>query len=232
MRILTSTNFARARKFILTEGRNLERAFFRYQFENGPKEDVLAALQAYQNADGGFGRALEPDIRTQASSAIATQHALETLRALLPVQDEMISRVVEYLVRTFDDNRAVWPIVPPQVEDALHAPWWTYATAEEGFGGYRANPTAAIAGLLQDHRSLFPDDILQQSIAQALDYLSSLPAEGVPIHDFLCFITLAESLEDVRKQIVLDKLALAIPHTIAFDMADWESYGLRPIAVA
>ncbi|MFN2189002.1 MAG: hypothetical protein ACK2T3_09570, partial [Candidatus Promineifilaceae bacterium] len=36
----------------------------------------------------------------------------------------------------------------------------------------------------------------------------------------------------VRKQIVLDKLALAIPHTIAFDMADWESYGLRPIAVA
>jgi hypothetical protein len=55
------TTFEKVRQFIYRNARPLDIARFQYHFENGTKEAVLTALVAYQNADGGFGRALEPD---------------------------------------------------------------------------------------------------------------------------------------------------------------------------
>ena len=43
------------------EARPLERALFAHAFEGGGRTAVLAALVPYQNDDGGFGHALEPD---------------------------------------------------------------------------------------------------------------------------------------------------------------------------
>ena len=53
----------RAREFIWRNGRLLDRHLFACLFDGGQREPVLAALRAYQNADGGFGNALEPDKR-------------------------------------------------------------------------------------------------------------------------------------------------------------------------
>ena len=57
------TIFNRAEKFIYNNARLLERQLFAFHFKGGSREQVLTALSAYQNADGGFGHALEPDIR-------------------------------------------------------------------------------------------------------------------------------------------------------------------------
>ena len=51
-------------------------------------------------------------------------------------------RGIEYYVATYDAADARWPIVPPAVEDAPHAPWWTYSDVEESFDGFALNPTA------------------------------------------------------------------------------------------
>ena len=61
---LATESFERARRFLKTEARSLERTLFERHFEAGPAGAVLAALAAFQNDDGGFGRALEPDVRT------------------------------------------------------------------------------------------------------------------------------------------------------------------------
>ena len=61
---------ASARAFIVAHARPLERAWYAYQFESGPAEAVLDTLAAFQNADGGFGHGLEPDVQLPNSSAI------------------------------------------------------------------------------------------------------------------------------------------------------------------
>jgi len=72
MQGLSFKQLARARGFLLTEARPLDGALFKHRFEAEPAAQVLAELGRYQNADGGFGQALEPDLRTTSSSPLCT----------------------------------------------------------------------------------------------------------------------------------------------------------------
>ena len=64
--------YEKARGFIYRNARPLDLALWKYHFENGNREDVLTALMAYQNADGGFGHALEADSFNPNSAPIQT----------------------------------------------------------------------------------------------------------------------------------------------------------------
>ena len=75
MKLLSREAFERAADFLRHGARPLERALFAHAFEDGGRTPVLAALVPYQNDDGGFGRALEPDMRAEASSVVATTRA-------------------------------------------------------------------------------------------------------------------------------------------------------------
>jgi hypothetical protein len=72
-------NFGKAETFIWENGRLLERRLFDYFFRGGSKESVLSAIKAYQNEDGGFGHALEPDLRTPESQPLYVEFGLRTL---------------------------------------------------------------------------------------------------------------------------------------------------------
>ena len=77
MKRLTQAAFQRAKTFVKEQGRDLDRRLLSYYFEGGSDVSVLAALAVYQNDDGGFGHGLEPDLRTPASSVIATTVAFQ-----------------------------------------------------------------------------------------------------------------------------------------------------------
>ncbi len=49
---------------------------------DAPRAPVLTALAAYRNSDGGYGHALEPDVRGPYSETTSTLHALEVLDEL------------------------------------------------------------------------------------------------------------------------------------------------------
>jgi hypothetical protein len=68
----TPDAYTRARAFLRRNARPLDFARFQYHFENGSQEAVLTALAAYQNPDGGFGHALEPDAWNPNSSPMQT----------------------------------------------------------------------------------------------------------------------------------------------------------------
>ena len=72
-------HFGKAAAFIWENGRLLERRLFEYYFLGGSKDGVLRALKAYQNEDGGFGHALEPDLRTPESQPLFVEFGLRTL---------------------------------------------------------------------------------------------------------------------------------------------------------
>ena len=99
MKKLSAPAYRRARDFIHAQARPLERARFAHEFEGGPRAAVLEALAAFQNPDGGYGRALEPDVRLPASSAIATLTGLDVLRELDAGADEpQLRRALAWVV--------------------------------------------------------------------------------------------------------------------------------------
>ena len=57
-------NLEGAHEFLWTHARLLERRIFEHRFQDGSAEAVERAIDAYRNADGDFGQALEPDCRT------------------------------------------------------------------------------------------------------------------------------------------------------------------------
>ena len=76
----------RARAFVAQNGRPLDRAYLDHRLAATADSAarVVAELTKFQTVEGGFGRALEPDVRTPAPSAIATSIAFQYLRGIEP----------------------------------------------------------------------------------------------------------------------------------------------------
>lgn len=160
----------RARLFVAAKGRLLDAVLLQYALGEGSASDALVALAPYQNDDGGFGHGLEPDLRTPASTAIATATALQILRRVqAPADHPLVQDVVDYLVATVDRAQGVWPIIGPEVDEAPHAPWWSFGPdLAATWNGFRFNPTAGLLAGLIDYAPLVPADLLADLQARML----------------------------------------------------------------
>ncbi|TDC49214.1 hypothetical protein E1281_23635 [Actinomadura sp. KC345] len=143
MKFLDHTDLDRAAAFMRLNGRLIDRRRFALHFRGGPAAPVLAALRAYENPDGGYGHALEPDLRGEGSQPVPAQHALEFLHEAGADGDPAVTRIGDYLASITAADGGV-PFVLPTVRDAPHAPWWQ--TPDDPPGSI--NPTATLAGLL------------------------------------------------------------------------------------
>ncbi|MGE4571237.1 MAG: hypothetical protein AB7E09_00620 [Candidatus Izemoplasmatales bacterium] len=132
--------------WITNHARPLEQALYDFFFENGTKEDVVKALKKFQNQDGGFGNALEPDYRNPESNPIACQFAANIIHAMnLPKDHEMITLLLEYLKHTPYKKEGKFYFRIPSNNEYPHAPWWHYEKGNE-IEGY--NPTASLIGFM------------------------------------------------------------------------------------
>ncbi|HMO58351.1 MAG TPA: hypothetical protein PKA05_02365 [Roseiflexaceae bacterium] len=147
---MTTTILDRAAMFLWQHARLLERRRFAYHFLGGTREAIAAALLAYQNSDGGFGNALEPDIRCPDSQPVPTQHALEILDEI-GFEPAGIQRICDYLMTITTAEGGV-PWLLPSAMHYPRAPWWN--TSDQPAAAI--NPTAAIAGLLHKHHVTHP----------------------------------------------------------------------------
>ena len=114
MDMFSEQAYARAKDFILTHARPLEQHIFAYYFEDGPVDAVFAALAAFQNADGGFGNAMEPDLQLPDSSALATSVGLQVLREFGAAPSHpMVRDAMGYLMQAYDALEMYGPLFPP-----------------------------------------------------------------------------------------------------------------------
>ena len=134
-----------AEEFVLLNARLLERRQFALLFRGGAAEQVRAALLAYQNEDGGFGNALEPDKRCADSQPIDQEVALHVMDDA-GLDQAVAGRMCAFL-QTISTAEGGVPFVLPTVRSAPRAPWWN--TDDDPRASL--NPTAAIAGLLHRH---------------------------------------------------------------------------------
>jgi hypothetical protein len=113
-----------AETFIWSAARLLDRHRYTLLFAGGSAEPVLEALCGYRNADGGFGHALEPDLRCPASQPAPTLHALAVLNEAGAAGSEMAGDARAWLVSIAEGDGGI-PFVLPGFEDYPHAPWWS-----------------------------------------------------------------------------------------------------------
>lgn len=226
---------AKARGFMQAHARPLELAEYAYHFEDGEAQDVMAELSHFQNADGGFGRGLEPDLRITASSAAATNEALQRLRNAGAAEDSPLIRgAMRYLLDTYDPGLKAWQIIPAHDNTAPHAPWWQYdEDLAKHWRRFQANPRAQIIGHLFTYPNLAPTDLREELAEDALAFLQAPPTK-LEMHDLLCYVRLAESeqLPGALRTRLLQHLAPQIEMAVEKDPAGWPRYSLKPLAVA
>ena len=237
MKQLSHEAFARARRFLMTQGRPLERALFEHRFEGAAVEGVLDELARFQNEDGGFGRALEPDSRTQSSSALATGIGLQMLRELgCPVDHPMVRKAVAYLTKTYDDEVQGWRAVSRDTNSFPHAPWWhdEDGSLAQLFDGFRIVPRALIVGSLHHFSTLVPAGWLDEVTERTVSYIErvELLGEGGG-SDLQYAISLAEArnLPQHYAKRLEARIREAIPTVVVRDSAQWDSYCITPLRI-
>jgi hypothetical protein len=114
---------AAAETFIWSAARLVDRHHYALLFAGGSPQPVLEALRGYRNADGGFGHALEPDLRSPGSQPAATLYALELLHDARALDSEL-ARAARAWIASIADSDGGIPFVVPGFEDYPHSPWW------------------------------------------------------------------------------------------------------------
>ena len=132
-----------AERFLWLNARLIDRLRYLHLFRGGDAQAVLHALAAYQNPDGGFGHALEPDLRGPVSQPAPVASALEVLDEIGAGADPMVGRACDYLLTITTEEGGV-PFMLPTAGDFPRAPWWQ--TSENPPASLVTTPV--IAGLL------------------------------------------------------------------------------------
>ncbi|MFB7364207.1 hypothetical protein ACWEP8_14635 [Streptomyces hydrogenans] len=105
---------ARAERFVWLTARVLEQRRFAYHFLRGGADPVEAALTAYLDEDGGYGHALEPDLRGPVSQPLHTAHALRVLDSIGRCGGLRVERICRYLTSVSTHEGALPAIHPSQ----------------------------------------------------------------------------------------------------------------------
>lgn len=219
-------HYEEARSFIYRNARPLDIARWKYMFEGGSKEDVLIALTAYQNKDGGFGNALEPDCWNPNSSPVQTWVATEIIKEI-NLQDKnhpIILGILNYLSLGKDFDGHTWLNTVDTNNDYPHAPWWSFETTQ--VTSY--NPTASFIGFIlkfaDENSKIFK---LACILAKEAYSYFKIHFSIESMHTVSCFVELYEYLKETSINDILDieefntLLKQQIQHVITCDTSKW-----------
>ena len=219
-----SDTLARAREFMLTHARLLERRLFEVEFAGADPASVGRVVRAYQNADGGLGHALEPDLRCVESQPLFVEMGLIALHEA-GCHDADLARTVCPFLQSAANEAG---LVAPLLETALaspHAPHWSSSGLVPDL-----NPTAGICGLLHEQGVDHP--WLSRATETCCDLLlRDTPPEA---HALLSASRLADHLPDrALAERLRDAISSALPRASFFIAeAPVQGYGLTPLTFA
>jgi len=251
MKKLKRQAFAQARHFLKTQARPLERALFEYHFESASPQGVIAELAYFQNQDGGFGNALEPDMRTPTSSALATGMGMRVLADVITPQDLaasdtplMFESAVKFLLDTFDPQTKVWRVVLPDANAYPHAGWWHDADGSlaRTFDDFVVIPRAQLVGLL--HRAdLCPhsaslvsspwlEDLTEATVVDIRAMEEKAFGGGGDTLRYALDLVETAGVPQSYKDRLIPRLRDIATVVVSRDPAEWDSYCAPPLKIA
>lgn len=178
-----SIDIASAKQFIHANGRLVDRHRLATVIDGAPVAPVLAALRPYQNPDGGFGHALEPDVRCPGSQPASTLHALEVLLDVGAPDDPLVSDAAAWIASIAGPDGGVATVLP-SADGYPRAPWME-PSAESGFLTYALAAKLWYAGSTEPWLARAtewcwtqldrPEPVGGYTVKFAIDFLDAVP---------------------------------------------------------
>ncbi|MGW3953333.1 hypothetical protein ACWEKM_21015 [Streptomyces sp. NPDC004752] len=230
-----STNLHRARAFMATHARVLDQRRFEAVItgSDAAREAIVSGLDAYRNADGGYGWGLEPDLRAPESQPGAAQHALAALADAGPVTSPHAAALLDWLDSvTLPDGGL--PFALPISDSTGCAPFWAQADPSQS----SLQITTAVAA--QAYRAARFDDTVRDhswlttATRYCFDAIGRI--DEAPFAYVLCFaLQFLDIASDTHPQAreLLDHLGQYVPKDGRLAVAGGaEGETLHPLALA
>jgi hypothetical protein len=193
MEQLARKNFLKARDYILKHGDDINRAWFRYNFEDGGTDAFMDVLAKYQHENGGFG-GLIYEFEYQGPCLKCTEHAFRYifyLKEKPPASHPAIQKMMRYVLERYRPEIGCWgQLLEPGVNDGAHVPWWTYSEEDyapaiedenERIGKYNPNGEAALAAFVALYSELVPEGLYRDIIKYPVEKLLRYYDEASPL---------------------------------------------------
>lgn len=223
---LQKNQIERIENYIENNTRPLDKAFYNFQMHDGSADAVFAELSKYQNGDGGFGNALEPDMRQPQSTSIATWFAFQYIKQITDQSDhEVVRKALNYFTQTFDEEKFCWPVVVPEVDQHPHAPWWNYDSAIAHFGW--GNPAAEVLGLFIHYGNESHQNLIARLTNKALERIEEVPPSD--FHEVFCFKALYDLAENDLQNQLKEPLTNLIKQAVSTNPDEWTDYVATPL---
>ena len=215
-----------AEQFIFKNARPFEKAAAEVLICGQSPEKALNELKKFQNADGGFGHALEADNWNPNSNPIATNDAITWLYRMNTLNADMgiTEGIVRYLDsrNSFDETEKKWLCCIDSNTNYPHAIWWE----KKGNGIYGFNPTVSLSAFMVcfGKRTFIFEEILKESVY----YLGT--ADRIDGDELKCFLLAYELLKakSINDVIDLDKMKRLISERIIKAICtDTKKYGVE-----
>jgi hypothetical protein len=221
---------AKGADYLKQHGRPVEKSLRAFFFEQGSAEAVIDAMAAYQNEDGGFGHAFEPDMRCPASSTLATTEALAWIWQIGIQPDHvMVRKAVQYLIRTYQPDAKSWLFIPKESQAYPHAPWWQF---NPDAASTKHNPRPQILGIFLRAINQVPSALLtelQEDVVAA--FLNHVP--DMQMHDLFNYLRLYRTpdLPAAVHEPLAQHLPAIVRSVVSMKEEAWSGYALRPYGV-
>lgn len=115
-----------ATSFMASHARVLDRRRFELLLGEADADSVLAAVDGYRNADGGYGWGLEPDLRAPESQPAGALHAFEVFDDIAPVTTPHAVHLCDWLASVSLPDGGL-PFALPVRDANGCAPFWAQA---------------------------------------------------------------------------------------------------------
>jgi hypothetical protein len=206
-----SVNLPAANAFMAAHARLLDRR--RFELLNGARDiaGVLAALDGYRNADGGYGWGLEPDLRSPESQPAAAHHAFEVFEEIAPATNAHAVALCDWLESISLEDGGL-PFALPLSITAGSGPWWQGPDPTCSSLQITAITAAAAHRVAVHDPAVAAHPWLERATTYCMRKLAAL--ETTPFAYVLAFsIQLLDTVYDIRAEApeLLQKLGAHIP---------------------
>ncbi len=234
MKKISKKAFDEIRLWIYRNSRQLDLAMWQFEFEHGNNDNVLSALSHYQNVDGGFGNALEPDCWNPNSSPYTTLIAVSKLHdiSFTNTSHPIMQGIIRFFESGVHFNGDGWLFSIPSNNVYPRAPWWTYDPKANEYE-HKGVTLGIVCFVLQFVNR--ESELYKKAFAIANKLLSELKEPGnlgdMGVSGY-CMI-----LEKIKQLNLADQFDMAfysaavkrlVDNAIVRDISQWANYSVRP----
>ncbi len=195
---LNHNNFIKARDYIFANAEEIDRAWFRYVFEDKDDDLFLDSLKKYQYENGGFG-GLYYEFDYKGPCLKSTEIAVKRILSLekKPSSDlPIIRETMKYLLDNYLPGIGNWrEVVTPEVNDGAHCHWVRYRgedttpieNEDERIRRYDANEKLCFAAFVSYYSELVNQELLHDILKYPTEHILRYWDENSPNYDRTIF---------------------------------------------